>query len=80
MDDHPRERQVCGMERTRWHAMLIGRVRTVMCRREKRQTATSGKAPATPKRRRVESDEMARWENEGGAIGHTAGQRPRPVP
>jgi hypothetical protein len=31
-------------------------------------------------RRGHDSEQMMRWENEGGAIGHTAGQRPRPFP
>jgi hypothetical protein len=68
------------MHRTQRQATLVGRVRIAMRRRDERRTANSGKAPATGRRRRVESEQMASWENEGGAIGHSVGQRPRPLP
>jgi hypothetical protein len=51
-----------------------------MSRREERRTAASGELSATRRRRQVESEQMARWENDGGALGHTAGQRPPPLP
>jgi hypothetical protein len=51
-----------------------------MSRREARRTAASSKAFLTRRSRHDESEQMARWESEGGALGHTAGQRPRPLP
>ena len=68
------------MHRTRRHATLVDHVRVAMSRREERLTAASGELSATRRRRHVESEQMARWENDGGAIGHTASQRPRPLP
>ncbi len=46
--------------------------------RDDRHTASS--ALAEERSDRVESEGMLRWENEGGAIRHSAGQRPRPLP
>jgi hypothetical protein len=66
------------MQRSRRHASLIEQVRIAMSRRDRRTPSSN---PLLAARRRAhESEQMARWENEGGSIGHTAGQRPRPLP
>jgi hypothetical protein len=80
MGDHRPERQACDMHRTRRQATLVDHVRIAMSRREERRTAASDKVAATRRRGHVASEQMARWENDGGAIGHTSGQRPRPLP
>jgi hypothetical protein len=80
MVDHPPERQARNMLRTQRQATLVGRVRIAMRRRDERPTTNSRKAPATGRRRHVDSELIARWENDGGAIGHSAGRRPRPFP
>jgi hypothetical protein len=80
MGDRALERQACDMHRTRRQATLVDHVRIAMSRREERRTAASGQSSATRSRRHVESAQMARWENDGGAIGQTADQRPRPLP
>jgi hypothetical protein len=51
-----------------------------MSRRDERRMTASGKTPSTRRHLDVDSQQMARWENDGGAIGHTASQRPRPLP
>jgi hypothetical protein len=50
-----------------------------MSMRDVRRTATSNERLAT-RPRRPEREQISRWENEGGALGHTAGKRPRPLP
>ena len=60
-------------------APLIEHVRIAMSRRDKRQTPASN-ARLARRRRARDSGQMTRWENEGGALGHSAGQRPRPLP
>jgi hypothetical protein len=80
MVDHPPERKARNMLRTQRQATLVGRVRIAMRRRDERPTRNSRKAPATGRRFHVDSEQMARWENDGGAIGHSAAQRPRPFP
>jgi hypothetical protein len=61
------------------HAPLIEQVRIAMSQRDRRRTPAPDTTLAT-RRRGHESEQMARWENDGGALGHTAGQRPRPLP
>jgi hypothetical protein len=80
MVDHRPQRQGRNMPRTQREVTLLGRVRIAMRRRDERPTTNSRKAPATGRRGHVDSQQMARWENDGGAIGHSAGQRPRPFP
>jgi hypothetical protein len=67
------------MRRTRRHASLIEQVRIAMSRRDERRTP-----PVSPtldtRLRRHDAEQMARWEDEGGSIGYTARQRPRPLP
>jgi hypothetical protein len=36
--------------------------------------------PLAGRRRHPASEQMSRWENEGGALGQSAGKRPRPLP
>jgi hypothetical protein len=67
------------MQRTRRHAPFIEQVRIAMSRRDHRRTPAANATLAT-RRRHHESEQMARWENEGGSIGHSAGQRRRSLP
>jgi hypothetical protein len=67
------------MQRTRRYGPLIERVRIVMNRRDQRRTPPFNPTLAT-RLRRHDAEQMARGENEGGSIGYTAGQRPRPLP
>jgi hypothetical protein len=80
MGDQARAREAFNMHRTSQQDTLVAHVRIAMRRREERRTPGSGKGSAMRRHRRVESEQMARWENEGGALGQTAGQRPRPLP
>jgi hypothetical protein len=80
MGNHPAEIHACYMQRTRRHATLVGNVRMAMSKRDARHTANSRRVPASRRSRHVESEQMARWENEGGALRHSADQRPRPLP
>jgi hypothetical protein len=75
MGDQARAREPFNMHRTRRQDRLVGHVRIAMSRRDARRTAASGNASATRWPRQIESEHMARWENEGGALGHGAGQR-----
>jgi hypothetical protein len=68
------------MHRTHRQAPLFGQVGIAMSRREARRTAASRKTSLTRRSRHGESEQLARWESEGGALGRTAGQRPRPLP
>jgi hypothetical protein len=67
------------MQRPRRQGPLIEQVRIAMSRRDERRTPISN-ATLAARRRAHESEQMARWQNDGGSIGHTAGQRPRPLP
>jgi hypothetical protein len=66
------------MQRTRRPRSLIEQVRIAMSRRYERTPISNGTLAA--RWRAHDSEQMARWENEGGSIGHTAGQRPRALP
>jgi hypothetical protein len=48
-------------------------------RHEHENAGRSADLEGEPSRHAV-SDHMARWEGEGGALGHTARLRPRPLP
>jgi hypothetical protein len=67
------------MQRTHTHAPLVEQVRLAMSRRDKRRTPASNSTLAS-RGPAHDSEQMKRWESEGGALGHTAGQRPRPLP
>jgi len=67
------------MQRTRRHASLIEQVRIALSRRDQRRTPLLNRTVAT-RVRRHDAEQMARWESEGGFMGDTAGQRPRPLP
>ena len=75
----PTTRQTGYMERTGRKSPLIEQVRSAMSRRDERRMPASN-APLAGRRRARDSEQMTRWENEGGSLGHTAGQRPRPLP
>ena len=45
---------------------------------ERRMPGSS--ATRASRRLGYDSEQMTRWENEGGSLGHTVGQRPRPFP
>ena len=67
------------MQRTRRDSHFHGDVRRAMRRRHEHENAgRSADLEVEPSPHAV-SDHMARWEGEGGALGHTAGLRPRPL-
>jgi hypothetical protein len=68
------------MQRTRRQTTLVGNVRIAMSKRDARHMTNSRRVSALRRSRHVESEQMARWENEGGALRHGADQRPRPLP
>jgi hypothetical protein len=79
MGDHPLQRETCSMPRTRRQATLVNHVQTAMSRRDERRTAPPDKASGARWHEHSESEQTARWENEGGAVVHTAGQLSRPL-
>jgi hypothetical protein len=80
MGNHPAELHACFMQRTRRQTTLVGNVRVAMSKRDARHMGSSRRVPAPRRSRHVESEQMARWENEGGAVRHSADRRPRPLP
>ena len=68
------------MQRTRRQTTLVGNVRVAMSKHDARHAANSRRVHAPLRSRHVESEQMARWESEGGALRHSADQRPRPLP
>jgi len=50
-----------------------------MTRCDELSTSSSNTTLAT-RQPHHESEQMARWEAEGGALGHSARRRPRPLP
>ena len=75
----PQARHAGYMQRTRSQDSLIERVRMAMSRRDGRRTLASS-ATSGSRGPDYDSEQMTRWENDGGSLGHTAGQRPRPLP
>jgi len=67
------------MHRTHRQAALVGQGRMAMGRREERRATAMGDEPILRPRGHSESEQVSRWENEGGAVGHTARERPRPL-
>jgi hypothetical protein len=79
MDAAPRARNAARMQSMGRQGPFLEQVQIAMNRRDERRTPTSN-APLAGRRHTHHNEQMARWENEGGSLGHTAGQRPRPLP
>jgi hypothetical protein len=68
------------MQRTRRDARFDGQVRRTLLRREGHHEPAPDPGRTDAAHRLYVSEQMARWETEGGALGRTAAQRPRPFP
>ncbi len=75
----PPDRHAGYMQRTGRQGSFIERVRIAMIRCDERRMPGSSATRAS-RRLGYDSEQMTRWENEGGSLGHTVGQRPRPFP
>jgi hypothetical protein len=66
--------QAVGMHRTRRDIPLLSHVRLAMSRRDTRRSETAHRARGA-RDSRARSAEMARWENEGGAVGDPSNRK-----